>query len=313
MTTSNQKTNRGGIHGMFRKHLNASTIVAVAALVFAMTGGAFAVSGGSGNGGHATAVAAKKKSKKASSKGVRGPAGPRGATGPAGPAGPAGPKGETGSAGKDGTNGANGKDGAPGTPGTNGEDVNVKTLSKGQGGCNEGGAEFSNKTGKASACNGEAAAGGGFPKTLPKGDTETGTWTTRNSSEYPQEDEEVYEDISISFTIPLAEPLAKEHGLFVTTEEQKNKSGASYEHCGGEVEEPKAKEGYLCIYQGATIKLAKHAETYTVVGTSSPAEPSLGSVGRTGARLLVAFVDHSPEDKGFREREMAGSWAVTAE
>jgi Collagen triple helix repeat (20 copies) len=99
---------------MLRRHFNATTIIAIVALVFAMTGGAYAVTGGGNGGAHATAQIAKKKKKKGKAKVLRGPRGPKGATGATGPAGPAGPAGPQGPAGKDGTNGATGKEGPPG-------------------------------------------------------------------------------------------------------------------------------------------------------------------------------------------------------
>ena len=86
-----------------RKHLTPSTFIAFVALVFAVTGGAFAAGshgGGSpvqatassGRVGSATplATSAKSKGKSKSKAGPRGPAGPKGATGATGPAGPAG-------------------------------------------------------------------------------------------------------------------------------------------------------------------------------------------------------------------------------
>jgi hypothetical protein len=80
-----------------RRNANATTVIAVLALVFAMTGGAFAAKNYVGG----PAQAAKKHHKK-SKRGPRGPRGKRGARGAVGPqgavgpVGPQGPKGDTG-------------------------------------------------------------------------------------------------------------------------------------------------------------------------------------------------------------------------
>lgn len=88
-------------------------IVAVLALVFAATGGAYASVQSSGSGISAHAAAKKKKG----TKGARGPAGrpgAPGATGPQGPKGATGPAGPTGPKGDAGAPGAKGDDGAAG-------------------------------------------------------------------------------------------------------------------------------------------------------------------------------------------------------
>ena len=81
-----------------RNHLTPSTAIAFVALVFAITGGAFAAtgsvnnSGGGGSHGTLTASVAKKKAKPKPKGGARGPAGPKGAPGATGPAGPRRPQ-----------------------------------------------------------------------------------------------------------------------------------------------------------------------------------------------------------------------------
>lgn len=129
-----------------RRHVNATTVIAVFALVFAMSGGAYAAkkflitSKGQispkvlkslkGATGAAGATGAK------GANGVAGPAGPAGAPGPQGPAGA---KGENGTNGKDGIEGKKGEQGIPGTT--------------------------------------------GFTNTLPSGRTETGTWSAIQENE----------------------------------------------------------------------------------------------------------------------------------
>ncbi len=98
-----------------RMHLTPSTAIATLALVFAMTGGAYAAS-------KVLITSTKQISPKVlkslqgkagspGANGAQGPAGPAGAAGPQGAAGTAGAKGETGPAGTNGTNGINGTTG----------------------------------------------------------------------------------------------------------------------------------------------------------------------------------------------------------
>jgi hypothetical protein len=101
-----------------RSRLNAMSLVAVLALVFAMTGGAYAA--------NKYLITSTKQIKpsvlkqlqgKAGVSGAQGPAGPGGATGPGGAQGPAGPQGPAGLPGKNGENGKPGKEGSPWTAG----------------------------------------------------------------------------------------------------------------------------------------------------------------------------------------------------
>jgi len=105
-----------------RRHINSTTIVAVVALVFAMTGGAYAAKRIliTSTSQISKPVLAKLKGAngKNGTNGAAGPAGPAGPTGPVGPAGPTGPAGTPGSAGQQGEKGA---DGAPGSEGPEGQ------------------------------------------------------------------------------------------------------------------------------------------------------------------------------------------------
>ena len=92
-----------------RKQITPTTVVAFMALVFAITGGAFAASSGGGDkGSNATASvvplagAAKSKAKPKAKAGPRGPAGPAGKNGANGAAGPQGPGGRQGRNGRGG-------------------------------------------------------------------------------------------------------------------------------------------------------------------------------------------------------------------
>ena len=80
-----------------RKHLTPSTFIAFLALVFAVTGGAFAASG-PGGGGSAKATASSTRTGSAGSLSPRPPRASPSRRAKAGPRGPAGPKGATGCA-----------------------------------------------------------------------------------------------------------------------------------------------------------------------------------------------------------------------
>lgn len=228
------KNSNGRNTNMFRKHFNAGTVVAIVALVFAMTGGAFAVTSKGGSQGPVASVSKKKKAKVL--RGPRGPKGETGATGPAGLTGPVGPQGPAGPTGK-------GEKGDKGDPGTPGESVTIKTLGKGQGGCAEGGQEFSNASGKGSACNG-ANGTTGFTATLPAGKTEHGILTLEALA---QSRGSFSLRIPISFPIPLAAPLG-ENEVHIIEVGQSGPGGAGTECEGGSSAEPKAASGNLCIY-----------------------------------------------------------------
>jgi hypothetical protein len=259
-----------------RRQLSYSNVAATMALVFALTGGAFAATSHSGGGSPVRATAsvshatvAKKKSKApargpAGPKGATGAAGAQGATGPAGPAGPsgaAGAKGENGASGAQGVEGKEGKAGANGTNGTNGKPGSPWT------------------------------AGG----TLPPGSTETGAWNIISGS--GNEGSGLRSFTTISFPIPLAAPLGLAETAVVTVEEQEGKKTPPAA-CTGTVENPTAEAGHLCVYQSAEIppgppitswKLGLSSEGYFAEGAST-----------AGALLGVA---ENEQDQG--------TWAVT--
>jgi hypothetical protein len=191
--------------------LTYANVVATLALMFAMTGGAFAA-------GHYLITSTKQISPKVI-KSLKGKAGAKGSSGPAGaagPQGPAGPKGDAGAPGKDGApgdEGAAGKDGAQGKQGIQG---------------------IEGKAGK----DGSPWTVGG---TLPSGSTETGTWgfNTYDESGLVLE--------TFSFPIPLSTPLEASKVLFLTTTEIENKEHST--ECPGTPEEPKAAAGYFCLYE----------------------------------------------------------------
>ncbi len=106
------------MYSRFRdKFGTAGLIVAVVALVAALSGGAYAAQQGL-NGKQKGEV--KNIAKAQAKKGPKGAKGAKGDPGPAGPAGPVGPAGAAGKDGAPGKDGTNGKDGKDGTNGTNG-------------------------------------------------------------------------------------------------------------------------------------------------------------------------------------------------
>ncbi len=295
-----------------RRHLTPSTAIALTALVFALTGGAFAAtSHGGGSTAKQTAsntVAAAAKVKPRAKPGPRGPAGPKGATGAAGATGATGPGGPTGAAGQQGAKGDTGAAGANGTNGKDGESVVATALAPGEDGCLEGGAKFTaGGGGEATACNGEkgeggtGGGGGGYPKTLPAGETETGAF-----SAYFEKSGITFTAISFPIRLPL--PLNVEHVHFVTSVEQSGHTAPS--ECPGSAEKPTAAKGNLCVYEGFHSEAEPPAtiNELTVTTFINPGPGGEGPIGAgaTGASLRVSY--EGTEEKVF----ITGDWAVTA-
>jgi hypothetical protein len=92
-----------------RRNLNPSMVVAVAALVLAMGGGAYAAK--------KYVITSTKQIKPSVLKSLQGKSGVAGSTGPAGSSGKDGTNGKDGSNGNDGSNGVDGTDGSPWTAG----------------------------------------------------------------------------------------------------------------------------------------------------------------------------------------------------
>ena len=271
-----------------RKHLTPSMAIAMLALVFAATGGAFAASGHGGGSGSATATAAKSKAKSKPKAGARGPAGPKGATGatgPAGPAGTAGAKGETGAAGAAGAQGTLGEKGETGAVGPQGP--------KGTNGTN--GTDGTNGT------NGTI----GFTKTLPAEETETGAWSISGNH---QESQLIIS--AVSFSIPLAAALDNNHVYYVGVEEVEQHTAPA--ECPGTVAEPKAAAGYLCVYEKLSFGFEVRPNTTTAFvkitspGGLLPVQGGVEGAGVSGAEISVSVSPSEEEATGW------GSWAVTA-
>ena len=275
-----------------RKHLTPSTAIAFIALVFATTGGAFAMNGG-GSSSHSVALASHEGSSSSLSRAYssKSKAKPKTKTGPRGPAGPAGKNGAngatgaTGPAGATGPGGPQGPQGLAGTNGANGESVTSNPIAVGGKECNkEGGAEFKVGGGAAThACNGKT----GFTKTLPIGATETGTFALS-----PLVSGQAM--VPVAFAIPLAGELDGAHTEVVM-------KGAAGTECKGSPAAPSAPSGFLCVY------LAREPSSTEVLGyfvLNSAKEESAG-VSTAGA-VLAAILDKPAEGTA-----LFGTWAVT--
>jgi hypothetical protein len=183
------------------------------ALVFAMTGGAYAAK-------RYLITSTKQISPKVLKQ----------LQGIAGPAGPQGPQGPAGANGKDGAQGLPGEKGAGGSNGKDGVSVTSSAEAPGAN-CKAGGSKFVAASGTTYACNGENGLTG-FTSTLPSGKTETGVWSVGFSKEPAQ--------VSISIPIPLKSELTEANTHYVTSPTTE---------CPGSAKLPTAEPGNLCIYQ----------------------------------------------------------------
>jgi hypothetical protein len=291
-----------------RKHLSYANVAATLALVFALTGGAFAATGGGSNPSHATLTASAAKVKAKTKAGPRGPAGPKGATGaagatgPGGPAGPAGPTGPAGGAGIQGTAGTNGTDGESVT--------NIKLVAGKQTTCPEGGAEFKVGAGTATkACNGEK--GVIHPgETLAPEASETGAWTAgviesaSNGEGLPPVGDRLFVPVA-SFTIPLEKPLGAHEVHYINPKgEEVLGNGATVQpplaDCPGKAEKPEAAPGNFCVYSAREEDVETGSSGIFQAGTNR--EEGAGTTG--AAETFRVTNTYDPMD--------FGTWAVTA-
>jgi len=243
---------------MLRRRFTYSNVVATLALVFAMSGGAYAAS--------KFLITSTKQIKpsvlsslkgKAGANGVAGAQGPAGAVGPAGTAGGVGPQGP---AGTPGTNGEPGPEGKAGKNGANGKEGSPWT---------DGG-------------------------TLPKGATETGVWQMG-----PMPESEGFGRTTVSFTIPLAAPIATAN-VHIFRGTSIPKPGCTGTVVGENVTDLKAESGNFC---GWIQQFSGGSPTATVGAADIENEMEPG-VGISGAQLGL-----SGALKGLEEAH--GTWAVT--
>lgn len=272
---------------------NIPLIVSVAALVFAMAGGAWAAKNG---------VIIKKLSQISPSvqrqlkgkEGAPGPAGPKGdagAKGDVGPKGDIGPKGDKGDAGTSGTNGKTILSGSAvpsaGT-GTDG-DFYIRTTTSEIYGPKTAGAWGSPTPLKgAEGAEGSPWTAGG---TLPEDATETGSWALIFNTEG---------FVPISFPIPLAAPVPSGQAISyaaATPEEKENcDDGTSPAPSAAN---PEADPGYLCVFT------AQFSAGGGVLGIF--AAGSAGFEGGTSTSGAFLFLESAGADAGY------GTFAVTGE
>ena len=270
-----------------RKHLTPSTFIALLALIFAATGGAFAATGGGGSGSKATAgvggkpIATTAKSKgKSGPRGPKGPAGPKGATGVTGATGPAGSAGAAGAKGENGAAGAEGKEGPPGKEG-------------------KPGAEGEEGTPGAKGVEGSPWTAGG---TLPPEKTETGAWSIQTIDPHTI--------TAVSFPIRLPSALGEKEVHFILVNGEEFVPGAAnnptHTACPGIPEKPEAKPGNFCVYTG------RMPEEYFTPGAHPIQNPALSEAitgtATSGADLEILLLESEPS----APRKAHGTWAVTA-
>lgn len=269
-----------------RKHINPATILALVALVFAITGGAFAATGSGGGApakasalvtrGTSVAVVATTKAKSKTKAGPRGPAGPKGATGATGPAGPVGPAGAAGAKGETGATGT-------GTPGVEGHEGK------------EGPQGHEGKEGKPGVIHpGE---------TLPAGASETGAWAFGEGSAVIGASGETEPLVPISFNIPLKEGIEEAKAHFVTKDEWESRTPAPPTECEGTPEKPEAEPGSLCVYEDF---FSQHI-TGGIIFNPGSSSPGKAGAGPTGADVKV-MVKGAEGEAG----SGTGTWIVTA-
>jgi hypothetical protein len=247
-----------------RMHVSPATAIASLALVFAMTGGAYAAS--------RYVITSTKQIKPSVLKSLQGKAGSPGAAGAQGPAGPAGPQGPQG---------AKGETGAAGTNGTDGVGVTSSAESAGKN-CKNGGSKFTSASGVTYTCNGENGQTG-FTSTLPAGKTETGTW----SLAVPAENPTLHKPLpltAISFVIPLAEAPVTH---YLKDDEQETPE------CPGTAAEPKAEPGQLCVYAAEELD-APSAMAVTTIYKFGALVGSDG--GESGGLAIGSWAVTAPEE-----------------
>lgn len=250
-----------------RKRVTYANVAMTLALVFAMSGGAYAA-------GKYLITSTKQISPKVL-KALAGKPGKTGAAGPAGLAGPVGAAGAQGPAGPLGPVGPTGKEGPQGKQGESGQNGTT-----------------------------------GFTETLPKGKTLKGAWVIDANA--PGSGFEGSASTAISFGIPLASAPEPVYVRAPTLEEEeKHEFPAPPAGCTGNVEEPGAEPGRLCVF--ASFETNNHHGTPFICSDVEPVVKCLfrGPGVQNTADRSGADLDVLAESAGLIA--LSGTWAVTAE
>ena len=247
-----------------RRRMTYANVVATLAMVFAMTGGAYAASKYL-----ITSTKQIKPAVLASLKGAKGAAGASGAQGTAGPQGAAGAAGKEGPAGKDGKEGPAGKEGPRGKEGQEGIEGSPWTA-----------------TG-----------------TLPSGKTETGTWAVGEVTAGAKPLASAPLRVPISFAIPLATGLTSNEVHFINKANKEvispGNEATSHPLCPGTVAAPAAAPGNLCVYTGFNFFEAVESRNGAIVRPDSVGTgPPDGGTSVAGAVLQLTILEEEAAVSG---------------
>lgn len=237
-----------------RKRLSYANVVMTLALVFAMSGGAYAAK-------RYLITSTKQISPKVlqALKGDRGAQGPAGAAGVAGAQGVPGPKGDPGAAGSQGPAGPKGETGAQGAQGPAGP--------KGSTGA----------AGPQGSAGSPWTAGG----TLPSGATETGSWSQSFlANSVGLQTLGVF--IPITWSIPLSADLDSGHIHYIAPGAAAPPACEEPNHPGeASVSNPEATPGNLCVYAGQILNATVGGdESITAASGASASASAVGAVLR---------------------------------
>ncbi len=277
---------------VLRRRMSYANVVATLAMVFAMTGGAYAAS--------KFLITSTKQIKPSVLAQLKGKSGTNGAPGAQGPAGPQGLAGVAGVNGKDGAPGAEGAQGPAGPKGATGA-----AGAAGPAGA-KGAAGASGPQGPAGSAGTTGPEGSPWTLagTLPKGKTETGTWAINQLHATT---------IDVAFE-PISFPIRLKTGgkaFFIDRTETQEKEGSQVtaSGCTGNLTEPTAPEGKLCVYTAAEEENEGKVGFIEMFNTGPEGEGAPEEYGPSGAYLQYLIEGSVASPVKISDR---GTWAVTA-
>ncbi len=313
-----------------RKHLSYANVAVTFALVFAMTGGAYAAS--------RFVITSTKQIKPSVLKQLQGKTGPAGAQGPAGTPGAAGKDGAAGGKGEQGAKGEQGSQGVQGVEGKEGKEGSPWTA----GGTLPSGATETGSwasTSNTVESNGVIEASISFPIPLKaalggskvffvagepasgKGELESGSTEVKHAE---AEGGAFMADQEISGTgIPAgtliteynsaAEKLVLSKPATVTETQTLSSQpiAAATAACKGTAKSPKASTGDLCVYAAEAKEMGASARP--IPAAIVPPSSKFPFITGAGADTFGALLTLTPnKEVPGGSREAWGSWAVTA-